>query len=96
LWKSLHARNHSLRAFGSQDLHAVGRHRHVRVSVRCEQLSRDGIVKNLKGGNFHVSNSYVRLRSDASPGWLALNAIGAGRRAYFFARALRNRLASMR
>jgi hypothetical protein len=67
----------------------------VRVNVRCE-LSRDGILKNLKGGNFHVSNSYVQLRSDVAPGWLKLNAIGAGCRAYRLARDLRNRLATMR
>jgi len=96
LWKSLRARNHSLRAFGSQDLHAVGQHRHVRVSVACDRLSRDGILKSLKDGNFHISNSYVRLRSDASPGWLKLNAIGTGRRAYLTARAIRNRLARIR
>jgi hypothetical protein len=96
LWKSLHARNPSLRAFGSQDLHAVDRHRHVRVSVCCERLSRDGILENLKGGNFHVSNSYVRLRSDASPGWLKLNAISAARRAYLAAKGLRDRLAAIR
>jgi PHP domain len=96
LWKSLHARNNSLRAFGSQDLHTIGDDSHVRVSVRCDQLTRDGILKSLKDGDFVISNSYVRLRSDSSPGWLKLNAIGVGRRAYFTARAIRDRLARMR
>ena len=96
LWKSLRARNNSLRAFGSQDLHAIGDHRHVRVSVRCEQLTRDAILKSLKGGNFVISNSYVRLRSDSSPGWMKLNAIGAGRRAYLTAKAIRDRVARIR
>jgi PHP domain-containing protein len=96
LWKSLHARNNLLRAFGSQDLHAVGNHRHVRVSVRCEPMTREAILKSLKGGNFVISNSYVRLRPDSSPGWLKLNAIGTGRRAYLTARAIRDRVARIR
>jgi len=95
LWKSLRVRNHSLRAFGSQDLHEIGTHRHVRVSVQCEQLTRDAILKSLKG-NFVISNSYVRLRSDSSPGWMKLNAIGAGRRAYLTAKAIRDCVARIR
>jgi PHP domain len=93
LWKSLRARNQSLCAFGSQDLHAIGSHRHVRVDVRCEPLTRDAILESLKGGSFLISNSYVRLRPDSSPGWTKLHAIRAGRRAYLTAKAIRDRLA---
>ena len=96
LWESLRVRNHSLRAFGSQDLHEIGNHRHVRVSVRCEPLTRDAIVTSLKGGRFVISNSYVRLRPDSSPGWMKLTAIGAGRRAYLTAKAIRDRVAWIR
>ena len=39
---------------------------------------------------------YVRLRSHTSAGWLKRNAIGAERRAYLLARALRDRLGQMR
>src|SRR5262249_39089058 len=93
LWDSLRVRNKSLRAFGSQDLHAIGDHRHVRVSVRCDQVTRSAILKGLKNGDFIISNSYVRLRSNSSPGWLMLNVIGAGHRAYLTARAIRDRVA---
>jgi hypothetical protein len=93
LWKVLRARNTSLRAFGSQDLHAIADRCHVRVSVRCEQLTRDAILKRLKDGHFIISNSYIRLRSDSPPGWMKLNAIGAARRAYLAGRAIRDRLA---
>lgn len=93
LWKALRARNHSLRAFGTQDLHTIRDHRHVRVSVRGDQLNRDTILKRLRDGDFVISNSYVRLRSGSLPGWMKLNAIRAGRRAYLTARAIRYRVA---
>ena len=95
LWKALHARNNSLRAFGTQDLHTIRDHRHVRVSVRCNRLTRDTILQSLKNGDFVISNSYVRLRSDSSPGWMKLKAIGAAHRAYLTARAIRDRLVRM-
>ena len=96
LWKAMHGRNNSLRAFGAQDLHTIRDHRHVRVSVRCDQLTRDMIVKSLRDGDFVISNSYVRLQSDSSPSWMKLNAIGAGHRAYLTAKAIRDRLAKIR
>ena len=96
LWRSLRARNNSLYAFGSQDLHAIGHHRHVRVSVRSDQLTQDAILRGLKRGNFVISNSYIRLRSDSSPGWMKLNAIGAGRGVYLTARAICDRVARIK
>jgi len=96
LWKSLRTCNNSLRAFGSQDLHAIEDHRHVRVGVRCEQLTRHAILKGLRAGKFVISNSFLRLQSDSSPCWMKLSAIGAGRRAYLVAKALRDRLARTR
>jgi PHP domain-containing protein len=96
LWKTLHGRNNSLRAFGTQDLHTIRDRRHVRVSVRCNRLSRDTILKSLRDGNFGISNSYVRLRSDSSPGWMKLHAIGAARRAYLAAKTIRDRVATTR
>ena len=96
LWEALHARNTSLRAFGSQDLHAIENHRHVMVNVQCEELTRDSILKSLSEGSFVISNSFIRLRSTSSPGWVKLHAIGAARRAYLTTRALRDRLARIR
>lgn len=90
LLKDFRNHNRPSYAFGAQDLHQITDHSHVQITVSCDDLKEDTILKALKEGNFKISNPYFAIDSRCEPGWPKLVQIYVARRMYYLAKWIRD------
>jgi predicted metal-dependent phosphoesterase TrpH len=89
LWQSLRKNNPSLHAFGGQDLHHFQHYCHVKITLACDELSREKILAALKEGAFSISNPYFRFYPSGMD-WLTRKSIIWARQAYLKTKAIRD------
>ncbi|PYO03838.1 MAG: hypothetical protein DMD89_01135 [Candidatus Rokuibacteriota bacterium] len=94
LWRRLRQHNQALVAFGGQDLHRITRQRQVKLVLGGQdgELTAERVLAHLKGGNFIVSNHYLRIGGDRPPGWARRRVLAWMWRGLVVAKSLRDRL----
>jgi predicted metal-dependent phosphoesterase TrpH len=94
LWRELRRHNHTLTAFGGQDLHRITRQRHVKLVLNGQdgELTAERVLACLRRGKFIVSNRYLRIGGDRPPGWARLSVLAWMWRGLMAAKSLRDRV----
>jgi hypothetical protein len=89
LVERLRHQNPRLATFCGQDLHRIQEYDHVVLSLSCEALEQETILRALRNGRFTVSNRYFHLDGLASPRPMQMRWIRLARWFYESAKALR-------
>lgn len=82
----------AIRAFGGPDLHRIGDHHTVEITVACSEAGPAAILDALKCGRFTLFNPYFRVPADGELGVLASLPIQVTRHLYNAATMLRDTL----
>lgn len=91
LLRDLNKNGRSLLGFGGEDLHQIRDRCSVALFLSMENLREEGILSNLRQGNYRISNSYFSLSPGGETSGLKLMQIGLARRLYQFTVEIRNR-----
>jgi hypothetical protein len=84
--------NKSCLAFGGQDLHRLHERDSVEITVDCDRLAEDALVRALKNGDFFIQNPYFKLSPLTPEPWPKLATITLARRFYLLAKMARDRM----